>query len=186
MLGFVAGGLSLVAFLIYAYGTIWKGNKPRPITWAIWAFTDWGLYASLLLVAAGGNRWFQLAYAIGNTLTAVVALIKGGVPELTRMNKACLAISSLAVVTLVLIHNPSYAILLGLLSKGVGITPTVLKLWHREGTEFWPAWLLWLSAALVGTGTVSHLLSVQMLMPVQYSAQCLLVLYLNSKILKSP
>jgi len=184
-LGFVAGGLSLAAYLVYAFGTLCRGNKPRPVTWAIWAFTDSGLYASLLLAGAGGNRWFQLAYAIGNTTTAAIALIKGGLSELTKLNRICLTISSLAVLTLVLLHNPSAAILLGLLSKGVGITPTVLKLWHKEGKEYWPAWILWLLAALVGTTTVREVISLQMLMPLQYGAQCVTVLLLNIRASKS-
>ena len=186
MLGYIAGALALVGHSIYIFATLKKSNQPKPVTWGIWALTDWGLLASFILSGAGDTRWLQLVFAVGNTIVAVLS-IKGGKIELTRLNFTCLALSTIAIITLVLLRNPEAALLIGLFSKTVGFVPTGLKLWYRkEGREYYPAWVIWTTANLVNLVAVKHLMSLETLLPLQYSSQCILVLLLNLRIPRTP
>ena len=186
MLGYVAGVLALAGHSMYILATLKKNNQPKPVTWGIWALTDWGLLASFILSGAGDTRWLQLVFAMGNTIVAILS-IKGGKIELTRLNFTCLAFSTVAIITLVLLRNPQAALLIGLFSKSVGFVPTGLKLWYRtEGREYYPAWMLWTIANLVNLIAVRYLISLEVLLPLQYSTQCILVLLLNLRVPRVP
>ena len=181
--GSAAAVLAVSAHLVYIFGILRRDSKPKPVTWGIWGLTDWALLASLTASGATDISKMQFAFALGNTTVAVLSLAKGEF-RFTRLNAVCLALSGLAITALLVLRNPEVAILIGLSSKAVGFFPTGVKLWYKESREFLPAWLLWTTANLLNLCAVKEYWSVHALIPMQYSAQCLLVLWLNSKIPK--
>lgn len=170
-----------MAHMLYVYGTLKRGNKPKRAHWTIWAFTDWGLLASYIKSGAGQTRYIQIAFAIGNTVVAVVSYFKGD-RGLSLVDKVCLALALCAILVLIVLRSPHEATLIGQAAKLVGIMPTFRKLWLKEGLEYQPAWLLWVVANLCNLYAARKIISFEALLPIQYSLQCLTVLLLNMRI----
>jgi len=190
-IGVAAGAMILAGYAVYIIGMLRSEGSPRPVTWSIWALTDLAILGSFLVSGAHSVGWMQLGTTAGNVAVTILS-IRRGLFRVGRIDVACFLLAFAAITALVMFHDPAATLLFGLASKTIGFIPTGLKLWFamknfRAGDrEFWPTWTLWAAADMASIFAVQHFVSIETLVPVQYSAQCLLVLYLNSKIPKSP
>ena len=89
LLGWVAGVLSLVAFVPYIVAILRGETRPNRATWWIWTTTGAVLLASYYFSGAETTIWVAVSYFVASLVTALLS-IRYGEGGSTPLDRGCL------------------------------------------------------------------------------------------------
>jgi len=146
LLGQLAAGVDLGAYIFYFYSIVSGKNQPNRASWIIWtvikAFILVGGYSD----GARNTLWLPLAQMIGNG-TIMIMAFRYGVGDWKKLDKWCLGLAALSVIPLAF-KMPMLNLIIIMFVELLGTIPTFGKLLLREGEENLTAWVM-INAACV-------------------------------------
>jgi hypothetical protein len=141
LLGWIAGLLSLSAFIAY-YITIVNGKTiPNKATWLILTVVGVLVSTSYYSVGAKETIWVSVSYVIG-PLIAFLLSIKYGESNWTILDKICLSTSVASLFIWWFSESAITVLLINILIDFLGIIPTIRKSYVRPETENYMPWLI--------------------------------------------
>jgi hypothetical protein len=142
--GVIAGVISLVAYVPYAYDLMRGAARPNRATWLIWTLAGGLLFASYSVAGGGAARWVPLSDTLGPAIIAALA-IRYGKGGFSWFDLGCLAIAGLSVLAWVLTGSPAISLNVNLFLAVVGAVPTFRSVYRDPNAEpalVWGAFLL--------------------------------------------
>ena len=142
--GIIAGVISLVTYVPYAYDVIRGTARPNRATWLIWALSGGLLFASYSAAAGGAARWVPFSDALGPAIIAVLA-IRYGKGGFSWFDVGCLTIAGFSVLGWMLTGSPATALNINVLLAFMGAVPTFRSVYRDPDAEpalVWGAFLL--------------------------------------------
>ncbi len=161
---FLAGILTILAYVPYVAGIVRKRTIPSTVSWWIWALVGFLLLSTY---AAGGGEaalWLAAAAFSGQVFVALLS-VRYGKSSMTWVDAVC-ACSALAVTVLWwLTSSPYLPHALVLVIDGCAWFPTFRKALADPRSEDPSAWLLWTIAAVLSLLSVRSLWSFEAAYP---------------------
>lgn len=153
--GIVAGLISMVAYLPYAYDVIRAAARPNRATWLIWTVVGGLLFASYSAAAGGAARWVPLSDTLGPALIAVLAFRygKGG---MNWFDLGCLAVAGFSVLGWALTGSPIISLNINLFLAPLGALPTLRSVYRDPAAEPALVWCAFLLSNMLNLVAVEH------------------------------
>ncbi len=142
--GWVAGSLSLLAFVPYILAILRGETRPNRATWWIWATTGAVLLASYYFSGAGTTIWVAVSYFVASLATAILS-IRYGEGGASPLDRGCLAGAGAGLLLWWLFDSPVVALVTTLGVDFAGALPTLRKAWREPETEDRLAWALFVA-----------------------------------------
>lgn len=146
--GIIAGIIALYAFVPYMFA-IKKGTAtPVLATWLVFATVDVLSLVSLLNMENPTALFVPWGFAIGATLTFALALFKAEDKSLSILDKVCLGIAGIGIITFLMTGEGELGMYASLVAMSVGAVPTLVQTWNAPEKEDFQAWFLFGVSAL--------------------------------------
>jgi hypothetical protein len=142
--GWLAGLLSLAAFVPYILSTLRGHTKPNRATWSIWMVNSFVIAASYYSSGATNTIWVAVGYSIGSLVTAILSY-RFGTGGWTWLDRNCLTMAAIALFCWWWFDSALIALLMSLSVDFAGALPTIRKAYQEPETEDRIAWSLFLS-----------------------------------------
>ena len=142
--GWLAGLLSLAAFVPYILSTLRCHTKPNRATWSIWMVNSFVIAASYYSSGATNTIWVAVGYSIGSLVTAILSY-RFGTGGWTWLDRNCLTMAAIALFCWWWFDSALIALLMSLSVDFAGALPTIAKAYQEPETEDRIAWSLFLS-----------------------------------------
>ncbi len=126
VVGLLAVGLNIVAFLPYIVDTIRGKTKPHIYSWLIWTLITGIVFIGQHGEGAGAGAWVTGCTTAINLIILLLALKKGST-DITLADKLCLGSALIILVLWVLSSSMLLSILLVTLVDTVAFIPTIRK-----------------------------------------------------------
>lgn len=144
--GLVAGVLSFVAYIPYAWAIIKTRNDEKPVkpnraTWAIWAVVSLMLLASYRSAGASYTIGVPIAYAVCSIIIFFISL-KYGDGGWTWFDRWCLAIAAGSAIVWWITGSPLTALVANLGVDLADALPTIKKAYLNPASESRTAWAM--------------------------------------------
>jgi hypothetical protein len=152
--GYIAGFISIAAYVPYARETIRGAARPNRATWVIWSVVGGLLFASYNAAAGGPARWVPLSDALGPALMAVLAIYYGE-GGWNWFDLGCLTLAGFSVVGWVLTGSPMVSMSINLFLCVLGAIPTFRIAFYNPTAEPTLVWRMFL------LGNVLNLLAIE-------------------------
>jgi hypothetical protein len=152
--GWVAGILSLFAYIPYSRAILKRETRPNRATWFIWTLVSFLTLASYWSSGARETIWVPVIYVVMSLTTALLSL-KYGEGGWTRFDKWCIFVAATSAMLWRLSGSPLVALILSLAIDFAGALPTIRKVWKDPASEDRFAWSLFFS------GNISNLFAVK-------------------------
>ena len=146
--GWLAGLLSLVAFVPYILSTLRGHTKPNRATWSIWTVNSFVIAASYYASGATNTIWVAVGYSIGSLVTAILSY-RFGTGGWTWLDRNCLTGAAIALFCWWWFDSALIALIMSLSVDFAGALPTIRKAHLEPETEDRIAWSLFLSGNCV-------------------------------------
>jgi len=155
LLGYLAGGVHIIGFLIYNWKIINGSAKPNTATWALWAFIA-GLNAATYDTMSGDRikAILSIASGIACLLTFLFALVSGKFKKLDVWDKRVLTLGIIAAGVWFFFKSASYANLLLQGALLISFLPLFKSVWQDPSSEGWLPWVIWVGAYTLSIITV--------------------------------
>jgi hypothetical protein len=142
--GWIAGALSLLAFVPYIVAILRGQTTPNRATWWIWTTTGGVLLASYYFSGAETTIWVAVSYFVASLATAVLS-IPYGEGGWTRLDRGCLLGAGTGLLLWWLFDSPVVALVATLGVDFSGAIPTIRKAYLAPHTEDRLAWALFIA-----------------------------------------
>ena len=146
--GWLAGLLSLAAFVPYILSTLRGHTKPNRATWSIWMVNSFVIAASYYSSGATNTIWVAVGYSIGSLVTAILSY-RFGTGGWTWLDRNCLTMAAIALFCWWWFDSALIALLMSLSVDFAGALPTIRKAYQEPETEDRVSWSLFLSGNCV-------------------------------------
>jgi len=148
LLGKLAGGISVFAYLPYIWAIFKRNAKPNRASWIIWTVVSGSIFFSYSSAGATDTIWVSAGYTIGSAIISLLS-IKYGVGGWTKLDQRCLLSAAVGLLLWWLLDSPLFALYI---STGIDVTasiPTAKKAYLDPLSEDKLAWaLFWLGSFL--------------------------------------
>ena len=142
--GWLAGVLSLAAFVPYIVAILRGQTRPNRATWWIWTAAGLVLGASYYASGAETTIWVPVSYIIGPAVTAVLA-IRYGEGGWSPLDRGCLMGAGSGLLFWWWFNSPVVALVMTLGVDFAGAVPTIRKAYLAPQTEDRLAWALFIA-----------------------------------------
>lgn len=166
--GWIAGLLTIAAFIIYVLATFGYGigsnmhfyriresTRPNKATWFIWAFLGVLIALSSLKSGATYTLGVPLVLTAGPLIVALIS-IKYGESGWTLFDKICLIGAFAAIVVWIVSGSAPTTLLISIVADGFGLAPTVLHAYRKPQEESKLAWTLFFFADVANLFAVEN------------------------------
>jgi hypothetical protein len=169
IIGWVAAGISFLAYPIYIVEYVGRWTKTHPLTrwmwkcfglhgataphqasWLIWAGLQYIIFRSSRDQGASATTWIILGYLIGSIANAIL-LFWYGEKKWGWLDYSCLMFGAVSLVLLYVQHNLFWALVLSITADGIAAIPTVIGVTKNPRDESRVGWSLFLFGALINT-----------------------------------
>lgn len=139
--GYVAGVLSLLAYISYFVSIIRGTTIPNRATWLI--LTIVGVLVSLSYYSVGANEtmWVPICNTIGAAIAFLLS-IKYGESKWFTLDKVCIIISISSVIMWSLTKTAIIVLLINIFIDFLGVLPTIKKSYLNPRSEDYLPWLI--------------------------------------------
>lgn len=159
-IGFIAGVLSLISWIIYDIGILRKKTRPNRATWSI--LTVLGILIAFSYYDSGAREtaWVAVAYVVGSLSNAILAIFYYGEGGWTPFDRKCITLVIICFILWVLLKiffdNVSLPILIiSLVIDFVAILPTIKKSFLEPRFENAYAWFFESLSCIINLFAVS-------------------------------
>ena len=142
--GWIAGVLSLLAFLPYIVAILRGQTRPNRATWWIWTTAGLVLGASYYFSGAETTIWVPVSYIVGPLVTALLS-IRYGEGGSTPLDRGCFAGAGAGLLFWWWFNSPVVALVMTLGVDFAGAVPTMKKAYLAPHTEDRLAWALFIA-----------------------------------------
>lgn len=134
LLGVISVALAFIA-LIPELVTYARGEtKPHAFSWIGWGLLGFIQYFGMTEAGSGAGGYLFLFIAIIFNLIGFSAFWYGE-KNITKSDTVAFGLVICSALTLLIINNPLYALIIASLGDGFSFYPTVRKSWHKPWTE---------------------------------------------------
>lgn len=136
---------TVVAYVPYVYEILKLRTRPHAYTWLIWALTVGTAGAAALY---GGAGWGAVPTILNAFLVFGIFLLslKYGSSNVTRSDKAVLALALVAIIVWWQLESPLIALLMVTGIDAFGYIPTLRKMWVEPWSESLTSWGIFIVA----------------------------------------
>ncbi len=134
IIGTVAFLISLVGSVIYIVSILKGQTKPHLYTWLVFGILTSIAFFAQIHEHAGPGVWTTGMTAFSCIVTAILAL-KYGTKDIHRTDKISLAVSLLAIIPWMMMHDPLWSVVMISLIDCVAMIPTLRKSWNKPYEE---------------------------------------------------
>lgn len=134
VVGIIAVGLNVVAFLPYVIDTIRGKTKPHIYSWLIWTLITGIVFIGQQAEGAGAGAWVTGCTTAINLIIFLLALKKGS-SDITLSDKLCLGSALVILVLWLLSSSMLLSILLVTLVDTLAFIPTIRKSLNKPEEE---------------------------------------------------
>lgn len=161
MAGWVAGILSLAAFIPYAWQVIKTRHNEKPVkpnraTWGVWTVVSFMLLMSYRSAGANYTLGVPIAYAVCSLIIFLISL-KRGEGGWTRFDRWCLAVATGSAFVWRVTGSPLTALVANLIVDAAGALPTIKKVFHDPASEDRIAWAMFFLGNFANLFAIEHL-----------------------------
>ncbi len=153
--GWVAGSLSLAAFVPYVIAILRREMTPNRATWLIWTVVGAMIVRSYDANGATHTMWLAISYVVGPFIVFILS-IKHGEGGWTRLDIACLLTAGASAVVWLLSGSAFLALVMLIVADAMGATPTIIKSYKRPESEDRTAWTIGFSATVVNLFAIEN------------------------------
>lgn len=146
LVGLVAGGLALSAFVPYIIAILRGETRPNRATWVIWTVVGLILTTSYYSSGAHHTLWAAASYVVG-PFVVVILSVKFGEGGWTRFDRFCLFGAWASVPLWWLSGSPLVTLVINMVIDTLGTLPTIRKSYYNPQGEDRTAWALGLAGA---------------------------------------
>ena len=141
VLGIVSGALSLLAYVIYIFASVFGKTRPNRVTW--WVLTLVGVLIASSYYAEGARNtfWIALSYTLGPLIIAIVSIWRGEGGS-SKFDLFCLGVALASILVWILSGSALLTLLVNMLIDLFGLLPTIKKSFLKPEGENRGAWLL--------------------------------------------
>lgn len=162
--GQIAGGISAIDFLIYIAAMIWGKNRPNRMSWFIWGTIGGVLYFGHREAGGYASSLVPLMQFAMVGLVFLVSL-KWGEGGWNKLDVGCL-VAVVIVVILWQIFDATWIALSLVVADAIGFAPTIRKAWLCPKGEYFPAWVLSVTANAINLLAITNWRSLEVVYPV--------------------
>lgn len=139
-LGFIAGVIAFVAYVVYVISILRGKTKPNRATWWIWAFMGLILALSYKFSGAENTVWVPYVEFLGPFIIALLSVKygEGGLEDKTDL--LCMFGAIISIILWAIFKNPVIALVTNLAVDSFAVIPTIRKSYLRPETEDFWAW----------------------------------------------
>jgi hypothetical protein len=134
VLGAMAAFIGLAGYAPYLINVVRRQTKPHAFSWLIWGLLQSIVFFASTSKGGGAGAWAIGAPAALNLLIFAIALFVGE-KEITRMDKASLALAFLGMALWVATTDPVWSVIILTGVDVLGLVPTLRKAYARPGEE---------------------------------------------------
>lgn len=139
-LGFIAGVIAFVAYIVYVVSIFRGKTKPNRATWWIWAFMGLVLALSYKFSGAENTLWVPYVEFVGPFIIAILSVKYGEGGLKNKTDLLCMFGAIISIILWIIFDNPVIALVTNLAVDSFAVIPTIRKSYLRpEGEDFW-AW----------------------------------------------
>ncbi len=148
IIGITGGLIQVISVVPYIRDMIKGRTRPNIISWSIWLFLN--LIAVFAQFASGASWSILILIVIIFNISLVLFLaVRGfGYRKYGKVDFVCLAMAFLAIILWQVSDKPELAIAMSILADFFALVPTVVKVFHEPFSEYLPAWIMNVSAAV--------------------------------------
>lgn len=147
-LDFLGPGTSPVRQWFFRVLGLRGGTQPRLVSWVVWAAVQGVIFAGARAQGATDTNYLPLAYFIGCSGVAVLAL-RFGNRVVTRLDAACGLLAGVSLLLLVLAEDPVTALFLAIFTDTVAGLPTLVAVARDPRSESLTAWAVFLVGGML-------------------------------------
>lgn len=157
MLGLIAGGLSIFAYLPYIRDTYWGDTKPQKASWLVWSVLSSISFFGQWAEGAGPSLWFAGVQVSGTLTIFLMSVFLGKGPLLSRSDLVVLVFAGIGMLTWVLTDNAAYALGISITISLTGGSATVAKAYRSPDSETSIKWIISFFASIFAISSVGAL-----------------------------
>lgn len=165
VLGFLAGAVSLLAFLPYVVDTLTGRTRPQRASWLIWSVLGSIALGSQIAEGATHSLWFALSQVGATILIFLLGITRGVGGLMVPGNRLVLAVAAAVLVLWFLTRDPAWALCFSIGISTLGAATTLLKAFRAPETETLSTWVLSAVASACALVSVGRLDGMLMLYP---------------------
>lgn len=155
VLGAIAGLMHIVAFIIYNLQMLRGQSIPNSTTWTLWTFLS--TLNCLTYLSASGD-WVKGLLPIASSLACIatffIALRKGKLSKLDKMEKVLLGLGLLSIMVWFTLQSAAKANLVLQASIAISFIATFRSVWKNPKSEKALPWFIWSSAYVLSITVV--------------------------------
>lgn len=163
-LGYIAGILSVLAYVPYIRAILADRNKPESPTkcrpkrasWIIWVVTSWIIIATMNANSSAFSKYQAWAYAIGASVTFLVS-IRYGIGGWRLSDRVYLGMALSGLILWGILHSAWYAFALAAIVDGIGVLPVIKARGEGENPAAWILFFIGSFANLLGVFWIEDL-----------------------------
>lgn len=163
VIGYIAAGISFLAYIPYIVEYVGGWTKTHPLTswmwkycglqgntsphqasWFIWATLQWIIFSS----STGPAKWIAFGYLIGSSLNALL-LFWYGERKWSWLDITCLVLASVSIVLLYVAKDEFWALFFAISADGIGGIPTVVGVTKNPKDESRLGWSIFMAGAFL-------------------------------------
>lgn len=152
--GFIAGALSVLAYIPYIIDTLARRTQPCRATWLIWAVLASISGASNLYEGAGASMIFISVQVAGTLIVFGLSMTRGSGPFFTPHNVMILVTASVGLLVWYITDSAVYALMISIGISALGGSTTVWKAFRNPKSETLSTWVISAMAACFGVLSV--------------------------------
>jgi hypothetical protein len=141
MCGFVAGVLSLAAFVPYIISILKGVTKPSRASWIIWLVVGVLLLSSYRTSGAKFTLWMPISYVIGPIIVVCLS-IKHSTGGWSKFDIFCLSLAAGSLIVWFISESAALALAMHLIIDAMGVLPTVKKAYSNPKEENKTTWMM--------------------------------------------
>ncbi|HXH26817.1 MAG TPA: hypothetical protein VNG90_02895 [Candidatus Acidoferrum sp.] len=132
--------------------------KPNPVTWFFWGLTPMLAFAAQVSEGVGPQACVTFALGIGPLAVFCLSLTRGHHAPMSFAPStiACGILAALGIVLWQTTSDPTLAIVFSILADIAASVPTLMKAYHKPGTEYGLTYLLSMISMVITLLTITH------------------------------
>lgn len=150
ILGVISGILAGTAIVPYVKDIVHGTTRPNTVSWALWVLLLLISILAQISAKASFSLIFLIGDLIGTSIVLILCLIGYGYSKYGWVEKICLCLAAIAIISWQLTHQPVLALIFAIIADLLASIPTVVKTYRDPWSEHPTAWLIICAASLLG------------------------------------
>ncbi len=174
LLGVIAIGLTLIAFLPYIRSIFRGETKPHVFSWVIWGVTTFIVFLAQLADSGGAGAWPIGVSGVITLYVAYLAYRKKSDNTITRMDYIFLSLAMLSLPLWFLTSDPVWAVVILTTVDVLGFGPTFRKAYFFPHAELLMFYLIFVVRNMIALMALQHYSVTTVLFPLVTALTCML------------